>query len=584
MRSIFIIISHLILLSLLIILTLPVFTGIIHEDKNGIILTEWEADTGSGFLKCGPVLWNLPENKGGTGAVNYTGYGTYRTTAVIPSSFKGKPLALFFNGIDDADETFFNGRKTGSAGAFPSSPATAEGYVSAWACPRVYYIPESIINFNSENLIEVRVYNHSGKGGIYGYYKPEINDCRLLEKKAFSLSLLRNGPRIFVLSIFAFFIALLTYRVTGYVQEGFIPFFIHTVSIEINPFMFHRMPGRQSRVKYTLLHDLAYKYIWMLVTLAAAFVFILYEITMRDVKLIGMETLGVKYHIPVLYTALFSLILLVHRDIFYVPETYSTPVHRILHTAVGIITHPFIFLCYMLYAFTRSSNLLYNDFPSRGSYIVITILSIMICIMVSRIFTYNSGSRKRGMGDYVYRTALNVLFMMACIASVTMFIIAPPLLSNHTTTIVSLLFILYITITLSSDQKKIVLFRSNTGDRRNGRKNTAQNDKIEVIKKFIETNCDSEIKRDDIAAAMNMSPEHLSRIFNNCTGKTIVDYINEARITRSAGMLRDTDKTVIEIGFASGFSSLRTFNRSFLKYMGTSPTMYRQKHRESTGV
>jgi sialate O-acetylesterase len=57
--------------------------------------------------------------------------------------------------------TYFNKKLVGQSGKFPPQPQTA------WEKERNYAIPAEIVNFNSQNVIAVRVYNIEGQGGIY---------------------------------------------------------------------------------------------------------------------------------------------------------------------------------------------------------------------------------------------------------------------------------------------------------------------------------------------------------------------------------------------------------------------------------
>jgi AraC-like DNA-binding protein len=42
-------------------------------------------------------------------------------------------------------------------------------------------------------------------------------------------------------------------------------------------------------------------------------------------------------------------------------------------------------------------------------------------------------------------------------------------------------------------------------------------------------------------------------------------------------MLRETERKIIDIAFDSGFESLRTFNRAFIRSFGITPNAYRKK-------
>jgi hypothetical protein len=101
-----------------------------------------------------PSPW---ENQGYNG---YNGYGFYRKKINIPSNYKGRMLYLYMGYIDDVDEVYLNGHKIGSSGGFPPD------YNTAYNAERIYYIPEQDINFDSPNLIAVKVYDSEQEGGI----------------------------------------------------------------------------------------------------------------------------------------------------------------------------------------------------------------------------------------------------------------------------------------------------------------------------------------------------------------------------------------------------------------------------------
>jgi transcriptional regulator GlxA family with amidase domain len=68
----------------------------------------------------------------------------------------------------------------------------------------------------------------------------------------------------------------------------------------------------------------------------------------------------------------------------------------------------------------------------------------------------------------------------------------------------------------------------------------------------------------DLAAAFS-SPAHFVRRFKVAFGETPHRYLQRRRIERAKEMLRNTQKSVTEICFAVGFSSLGTFSRTFKK-------------------
>src|ERR1017187_4641933 len=96
-------------------------------------------------------------------------YAWYRIKIIIPSSMKsaekGKGIKLNLGKIDDVDQTFFNGKLIGQTGSLPPS------YESKWDADRVYIIPDSIINWDKDNVIAVRVFSLDA-GGVGMYEGP----------------------------------------------------------------------------------------------------------------------------------------------------------------------------------------------------------------------------------------------------------------------------------------------------------------------------------------------------------------------------------------------------------------------------
>ncbi|CCH76752.1 Transcriptional regulator [Nostocoides japonicum T1-X7] len=81
-----------------------------------------------------------------------------------------------------------------------------------------------------------------------------------------------------------------------------------------------------------------------------------------------------------------------------------------------------------------------------------------------------------------------------------------------------------------------------------------------------------------VAAVAHISPAHFSRCFRAVFGETPHRYLQRRRIERSMFLLRETDRTVTEICFAVGFTSLGTFSRTFRDIVGETPRDYRRGH------
>jgi AraC-like DNA-binding protein len=81
-----------------------------------------------------------------------------------------------------------------------------------------------------------------------------------------------------------------------------------------------------------------------------------------------------------------------------------------------------------------------------------------------------------------------------------------------------------------------------------------------------------------VAAVAHISEAHFSRCFRQVFGETPHRYLQRRRVERSMFLLRETDRSVTDICFDVGFSSLGTFSRTFREIVGESPSVYRVQH------
>lgn len=95
------------------------------------------------------------------------------------------------------------------------------------------------------------------------------------------------------------------------------------------------------------------------------------------------------------------------------------------------------------------------------------------------------------------------------------------------------------------------------------------------VQEFILCNIHQDLPVADIAQAMDVSREYLSRSFKKETGSTLQDYIRERRIEAAIRLLKHSSLDVESIAAKVGFSYLSGFTRSFKAYTNLSPTQYR---------
>ena len=100
--------------------------------------------------------------------------------------------------------------------------------------------------------------------------------------------------------------------------------------------------------------------------------------------------------------------------------------------------------------------------------------------------------------------------------------------------------------------------------------------KINKACSYISQNCSNDISLQDLSKYVGFSPFYLSRIFKQITGYRFVEYLTLQRIRHAQSLLSDSNLTMTEIAYRSGFKSISTFNRVFHQYRGCSPREYRR--------
>ena len=78
-----------------------------------------------------------------------------------------------------------------------------------------------------------------------------------------------------------------------------------------------------------------------------------------------------------------------------------------------------------------------------------------------------------------------------------------------------------------------------------------------------------------IAKNIGMSEGYVSKIFKEQQGVGILEYINRLRIEKAKELLEDKNLKVNDIAQRVGYIPERNFLRVFKKYVGVTPTQYR---------
>ncbi|MCE7011010.1 AraC family transcriptional regulator [Kibdelosporangium philippinense] len=98
---------------------------------------------------------------------------------------------------------------------------------------------------------------------------------------------------------------------------------------------------------------------------------------------------------------------------------------------------------------------------------------------------------------------------------------------------------------------------------------------LDQVTEYMRAHLSEDIRLDELAALVSVSKYHFLRMFTRATGQTPHRYLTELRMARAAEMLRDNDKTVLQVAIACGYRSPGQFAAAFRRRYGVSPTEFR---------
>lgn len=99
---------------------------------------------------------------------------------------------------------------------------------------------------------------------------------------------------------------------------------------------------------------------------------------------------------------------------------------------------------------------------------------------------------------------------------------------------------------------------------------------IRMACEYVQQNIQGNIKMEDVAALVNLSPAYFSSLFTKKMNQTFSDYIIMVRIKKACGYLENSDMKINEIALAVGLNDVRYFSKLFRKKIGIKPTEYRK--------
>lgn len=103
---------------------------------------------------------------------------------------------------------------------------------------------------------------------------------------------------------------------------------------------------------------------------------------------------------------------------------------------------------------------------------------------------------------------------------------------------------------------------------------------VESMRAYLYEHYNEDVTREELARAVYLNPDYMSRLFRKKEGCSIIDYLIKIRVQRAAELLENTDIPIQDVSMEVGYDNFAYFSRLFKKEMGVSPREYRKRRRE----
>lgn len=105
---------------------------------------------------------------------------------------------------------------------------------------------------------------------------------------------------------------------------------------------------------------------------------------------------------------------------------------------------------------------------------------------------------------------------------------------------------------------------------------------IEKVFAFLHENYQYDVRVGEVATRFGMTEVSFTRMLKRHVNRTFIDLLTDIRLEYVSAQLVDTNDSISEICYRSGFTNISNFNRLFLKRKEMTPKAYRNKNSSCT--
>jgi AraC family transcriptional regulator len=98
---------------------------------------------------------------------------------------------------------------------------------------------------------------------------------------------------------------------------------------------------------------------------------------------------------------------------------------------------------------------------------------------------------------------------------------------------------------------------------------------LRKVQDYVTGHLAEDLSVETLASLVELSPFHFSRVFKQTTGMSPLQFATGERVSRAQQLIRETSRSLIEIGSEVGYANPSHFGKVFRRFVGVTPTEFR---------
>jgi transcriptional regulator GlxA family with amidase domain len=103
--------------------------------------------------------------------------------------------------------------------------------------------------------------------------------------------------------------------------------------------------------------------------------------------------------------------------------------------------------------------------------------------------------------------------------------------------------------------------------------------RLRLAQDYMRSDLSTNVRLEDVASLLGLSPAHFSRAFKQCTGLSPHQWRLSERLEQARRLLVESPHTIAQVAVSTGFSDQAHFTRVFRRIYGVTPAVWKREAR-----